>query len=608
MLKFKTDGQELFYLDGGDVIVGDTIRYLEAEFDLSDDWKSFPEVTAYFKCGAAINSIILVGGKIKAEDNLALAPGVWSVYLRAYELEGEEIKRQITSSTVKINVLSHGKFTGREFVPENADAYEKRMTEMRNYLVFEEYNPDKTYVKGNKVAYEGSSYVLTADSAMGTNPTDSEAWLLIAEKGNDGTRIFEFPFEDYGAEVGRTYEIGSLSGLEDFYGQTIPGIDSWRVGDYFLSEDGKMLIIEGMIKEYGVVRFITVRCLADIKGKDGKDGEKGTTIHTVNFGLSKANPVGVRYSNYWRGVGMYLDFTMPKGFVEGDLLFDGDSGLMLNHSTASYSTTEHGETIMVTYDVITIIANLNGSDGDAGLAGEGGGAFKRIGFTEDCDYIATSDDGRTAFVNAINDAVEGDVIMVMPGYYGGTADTPINKDITFVGIGKPRIAFSITIGTTSQAYSVNFDNFHFVKAITCTKVDEYTSSKFYAYNSRFDGNTVTIIGSFSNCKIDYAKVYGSLPYYGDSSLCSIEYCDCDIANSTLNGDSVVFRNCVIRESPTPQGYDASYSDCSLYNFQGKMGTAYQTYFNRCVIYGTSIPTSDYGPYYYECSLVSGESL
>ncbi len=371
MLKFKTDGQELFYLDGGDVIVGDTIRYLEAEFDLSDDWKSFPEVTAYFKCGAAINSIILIGGKIKAEDNLALAPGVWSVYLRAYELEGEEIKRQITSSTIKINVLSHGKFTGREFVSENADAYEKRMTEMRNYLVFEEYNPSKKYVKGNKVSYEGSSYVLTADSAMGMNPTDGESWLLIAQKGNDGTRIFEFPFEGYGAEVGRTYEIGSLSGLEDFYGQTIPGIDSWRVGDYFLSEDGKMLIIEGMIKEYGVVRFITVRCFADIKGKDGKNGENGTTIHTVNFGLSKVNPVGVRYSNYQRGAGIYLDFTMPKGFVEGDLLFDGGSGLMLNHSTASYSTTEHGETIMVTYDVITVIANLNGSDGDAGLAGEG---------------------------------------------------------------------------------------------------------------------------------------------------------------------------------------------------------------------------------------------
>ena len=428
MLKFKTDGQELFYLDGGDVIVGDTIRYLEAEFDLSDDWKSFPEVTAYFKCGAAINSIILVGGKIKAEDNLALAPGVWSVYLRAYELEGEEIKRQITSSTVKINVLSHGKFTGREFVPENADAYEKRMTEMRNYLVFEEYNPDKTYVKGNKVAYEGSSYVLTADSAMGTNPTDSEAWLLIAEKGNDGTRIFEFPFKGYNPEVGKTYQFGSLQGFEEYYEQTFPDIDSWREGDYFLSEDGKMLIIEGMIKEYGVVRFITVRCFADIKGKDA--------IVDTDFDYASENAISNKV------VAINLDeIRAVMSMIE--------------------STSARTDLSNVSDEDFRAKAEKAGVCGDAELAGEGGGAFKRIGFTEDCDYIATSDDGRTAFVNAINDAVEGDVIMVMPGYYGGTADTPINKDITFVGIGKPRIAFSITIGTTSQAYSVNFDNFHF---------------------------------------------------------------------------------------------------------------------------------------------------
>ncbi len=574
MLKFKTDGQELFYLDGGDVIVGDTIRYLEAEFDLSDDWKSFPEVTAYFKCGAAINSIILIGGKIKAEDNLALAPGVWSVYLRAYELEGEEIKRQITSSTVKINVLSHGKFTGREFVPENADAYEKRMTEMRNYLVFEEYNPSKKYVKGNKVSYEGSSYVLTADSAMGMNPTDGESWLLIAQKGNDGTRIFEFPFEGYGAEVGRTYEIGSLSGLEDFYGQTIPGIDSWRVGDYFLSEDGKMLIIEGMIKEYGVVRFITVRCFADIMGK--------SAVVDQEFDIDSKNAIA-------------------NGAVCKALLEVAEVQLNLK-SKANVNLSN------VTNEDFKAKAEKAGVCGDAGLAGEGGGGFKKIGFTDDCDYIATSDDGRTAFVDAINDASEGDVIMVMPGAYNSNYEAPINKNIAFVGVGKPTILFPVSIGTTSQAYTVTFDNFHFAKAITCKKVDEYTSSKLFVYNSRFYNSTAALVGAFSNCKFEFSTIGGSLPYYGDSSLCSIEYCDCDIANSTLNGDSVSFRNCVIRESPTPQGYDASYSDCSLYNFTNKIRTAYQTYFTRCAIFGASIPSSDYGPYYYECSLVSGESL
>ena len=294
MLKFKTDGQELFYLDGGDVIVGDTIRYLEAEFDLSDDWKSFPEVTAYFKCGAAINSIILTGGKIKAEDNLALAPGVWSVYLRAYELEGEEIKRQITSSTVKINVLSHGKFTGREFVPENADAYEKRMTEMRNYLVFEEYNPSKKYVKGNKVSFEGSSYVLTAESAMGTNPTDSGAWLLIAEKGDDGASMYPFP--NAGWEIGEEYRINfQWSEYEDDGGlvkEDYIGADKWKIGDFVFCENGIIATITEILRRSEYIWLVTFKCIADIKGKDG------STTKVVEATLDKNGVYNITLDDY----------------------------------------------------------------------------------------------------------------------------------------------------------------------------------------------------------------------------------------------------------------------------------------------------------------------
>ena len=451
------------------------------------------------------------------------------------------------------------------------------MTEMRNYLVFEEYSPTKTYVKGNKVSFEGSSYVLTSESAKGTNPTDSEAWLLIAEKGNEGSMIYPFPYIDL--TVGREKTIDFKWVDEDGGGyydkDDHPGADDWKNGDILISENGKVIEIVDIKRHTEYWWFVTFKCFADIMGK--------SAVVDQEFDIDSKNAIAN---------GAVCKALLEVAEVQLNL--KGKANVNLSN---------------VTNEDFKAKAEKAGVCGYAGLAGEGGGAFKRIGFTEDCDYIATSDDGRTAFVNAINDAVEGDVIMVMPGYYGGTtANTPINKDITFVGIGKPIIAFPITIGTTSQAYSVNFDNFHFVEAITCTKVDEYTSSKFYAYNSRFDGNTVTIIGSFSNCKIDYAKVYGSLPYYGDSSLCSINYYDCTIANSTLNGDSSTFRNCIIRESSIPQGYDANYSDCSLYNFQSKMGTAYQTYFNRCVIYGTSFPTSDYGPYYYECSLVSGETL
>ena len=52
--------------------------------------------------------------------------------------------------------------------------------------VWEEYNSDKAYVPGNKVAFRGSSYLCTADTA-GHEPTDSTYWMLIAQKGTDGT-------------------------------------------------------------------------------------------------------------------------------------------------------------------------------------------------------------------------------------------------------------------------------------------------------------------------------------------------------------------------------------------------------------------------------------
>ncbi len=81
--------------------------------------------------------------------------------------------------------------------------------------------------------------------------------------------------------------------------------------------------------------------------------------------------------------------------------------------------------------------------GGGELAG-GGGAFKRIGFSSDCDYIATASDGRTAFVNALADANDGDIIVVMPGEYNASTTLAITRDITFIGIDRPTLKFEVT--------------------------------------------------------------------------------------------------------------------------------------------------------------------
>lgn len=51
--------------------------------------------------------------------------------------------------------------------------------------VWEAYDAAKTYVPGNKVSFNGSSYVCTA-ATTGHAPTDTAYWLLIAKKGEDG--------------------------------------------------------------------------------------------------------------------------------------------------------------------------------------------------------------------------------------------------------------------------------------------------------------------------------------------------------------------------------------------------------------------------------------
>ena len=49
--------------------------------------------------------------------------------------------------------------------------------------VFVEYNGSTSYVVGNKVSYNGSSYVCILNST-GNLPTNTTYWLLIAEKGD----------------------------------------------------------------------------------------------------------------------------------------------------------------------------------------------------------------------------------------------------------------------------------------------------------------------------------------------------------------------------------------------------------------------------------------
>ena len=66
-----------------------------------------------------------------------------------------------------------------------AAAETARQTAEKARNVWEEYSAGKAYLPGNKVSFNGSSYVCTA-ATTGHAPTDTAYWLLIAKKGEDG--------------------------------------------------------------------------------------------------------------------------------------------------------------------------------------------------------------------------------------------------------------------------------------------------------------------------------------------------------------------------------------------------------------------------------------
>ena len=119
---------------------------------------------------------------------------------------------------------------------------------------------------------------------------------------------------------------------------------------------------------------------------------------------------------------------------------------------------------------------------NAELSGGGSGIFKRIGFTDDCDYVATATNGKTAFENAIADASDGDTILVMGGEYRGTATVTITKDLTFIGVGRPIIKFNIAIPGGGE---FSYENWSW------TYIYEPKHGKFYGFI--FDG-TFTVGG------------------------------------------------------------------------------------------------------------------
>ena len=111
--------------------------------------------------------------------------------------ETAETQRQTNEQSRQNAEAGRGTAEGARVTAENQRAANEtqrqeneaaRQTAEQARNVFEDYDADKAYVPGNKVTWQGSSYVCTA-ACTGIAPPDAAHWLLMAKKGTDGATM-----------------------------------------------------------------------------------------------------------------------------------------------------------------------------------------------------------------------------------------------------------------------------------------------------------------------------------------------------------------------------------------------------------------------------------
>ena len=271
---------------------------------------------------------------------------------------------------------------------------------------------------------------------------------------------------------------------------------------------------------------------------------------------------------------------------------------MWEHIAVLFNAKADTDLSNVSDDTFREKAELAGIGGS--LSSDSSNTCKKIGFTADCDYIATSIDGLTAFSSAISDASDGDTIMVMPGTYTSSDTLTISKNINIVGISLPTINFNITVeGDSSIVYDTTWTNILFKSNIdTLGYYDEnvlYTGggSSFNTINCVFNGSSYFgIHGTHHNSTFKDA-----ISVYSNCGNHSMDFYNCDFSECRKIAHSFCG--------------ECNFYSCNIYNGSNAltlMGIEFgYYYFYNSNVYNYN-SSSEIGPYmtdvygFYGCSL------
>lgn len=217
----------------------------------------------------------------------------------------------------------------------------------------------------------------------------------------------------------------------------------------------------------------------------------------------------------------------------------------------------------------------------SGGGSSGGGGFKKIGYSDDCDYKVVSESSALAVFNtALVEANDGDTILIMPGIYSGNGEFLVNKNLTFVGVGEVVINFKVT---TECVFYFDETNYEFVVAASFTtnwsgiffkenfnvKGEDGPGGAAQSYancsNCRFEYNYIKVSGTYTNCVFEIGDTITSGQYYGFGSY----FYDCEISCGSLSTGENKFANCTITFKSQTSNYNAfggggEMKNCKIY--------------------------------------------
>lgn len=430
----------------------------------------------------------------------------------------------------------------------------------------------------------------TGDSYIEYNgQTYTIPWLYTTGHGDSGNGVL---FASYTSDFKNIFVNGNnilcYSDTMNYIPDSLKLFDGYPEGTMFVSKNGKWEI------------FVESDAILESKvaSVENKLANKADTTHYHTTSNITSGTLSVIRGGTGKGSWSSNRIIYPSGSTTlTQLAFPSEESVLAQKSSGS-----------------PYWKKLSDIGGGGSLAGEGG--LKKIGFTADCDYVANSSDGFTAFSNAINDANNNDIIIVMPGTYTSSNALIISKNINFVGVGLPIINFAVhTDGggefsyedwawiTSPYGYNTTWNGFRFKKDFTvgceANPDNESGNGTNSAFNCIFEGTSASVIGTFENCVFDVSYFSGG-HYYGSSES---RFYNCKIRFSNFDRSSGYdcFVNCNFYPAPDMYMYFSTYEEslkgCKFYcvgnSFSISCSHGGQLKFNDTIFFANSVAYDDF---------------